>query len=318
MTLHGLQVFNQYAYTTVTEILQQQIALFNAATRGAIILRASANQGDFTDAVHYAKLNMVRRRNVYADGALTPINLVQLLDTAVKVAAGTFPVQMDPAWFNWIMRDPAEAGVVIGQQLAPDMLADMLNTAILGFVVSHGNVASITNDVGANNASLAYLTATAGKFGDQAQRIVAWVMHSKPLFDLYAGALANGQGLFTFGNVNVSQDGFGRVFVISDSPALIDTVPAPDEYLTLGLTPGAIVVERNPDFTANIDTRNEFENIRRTYQSEWSYNLGVKGFAWNKTSGGASPSNSALASSANWTRYATSDKDLGGVVLRTT
>jgi hypothetical protein len=72
----------------------------------------------------------------------------------------------------------------------------------------------------------------------------------------------------------------------------------------------------NGDFVQNVQTLNGDENIKRTIQSEWSYNLGIKGYAWDKTNGGKSPNDAALATGTNWDRYATSFKDTAGVLLK--
>lgn len=315
--LTNLQVFSRWTYLTATEILDQQIALFNAATRGGIILRAERNVGDFTDAAFWAKVQgMVRRRDAYGDGPVEEVNLQHLLDTSVKVAAGTPPIRIDPGMFEWIQRDPAEAGVVIGRQLAPDLMADMLNTGILVFATTHAGDPDVTASYPEVSPSPLALNAAAAKFGDRSQALVCWVMHSVTAHSLYANAIMNMNALFSYETINVRQDGFGRIFVISDSPSLVvDNDANPDTYLTLGLAPGAVYAEQNGDFFANIETKNGFENIQRTYQAEWSYNVGVKGFSWDKSS--KSPTTGALASEGNWDRYATSHKDLGGVVLET-
>jgi Major capsid protein 13-like len=319
--LSDFEVFSSFAYKTMTEVLKQQIDLFNAASNNAIILRPAANIGDYTDAAHYAKISgLVRRRNAYADTAVTEKVLQQLLDTSVKVAAGTPPIRIDPGMFKWIQQDPQIAGVIIGKQMAVDTLADMLNTAIMGYVAATSGQSEVINDISAGsgaagNVSLAALAQTAGKMGDQAQNIVAWVLHSKPLYDIYGAALANANQLFVFGNVKVATDGFGRPMVVTDSPSLVENVSGTNHYFTLGLTPGAILVDTNNDFTDNVETKNGNENIVRTYQAEWSYNLAINGYAWDKTAGGHSPADNAIASTANWDRYATSHKDLAGVML---
>jgi hypothetical protein len=319
MGLDDFQVFTDFTYTTTTEILNQQIDLFNAATNGCIVLDQVQMAGDFRDSTLYAKIQgLVRRRNVYANGTVSEKEIEMLLDTAVKVAAGTPPVRMDPAWWTWLAQNPQTAGVVYGTQLAVDMAADMLNTAITaGIAALLNDLAVIGNDVtgtGAGTATFANLLGSVAKFGDASQRIRCWVAHSKILFDIWGTALANGEHLFTFGTINVRTDGFGRPIVITDSPSLI--LPgSPNNYYTMGLTPGAIRVERNNDFDQNTETKNGFENIRRTIQSEWTYNLSVKGYAWDKDSGGHSPNDAAIASSASWDRFVTSDKDLPGVLM---
>lgn len=436
MALSDLAVFSEFVYTAQTEVLRQQIDLFNAASRGAIVLRPAQHVGDYSDTTMWAKISgLVRRRNAYGSGAVTPKNLAMLVDTMVKVAAGTPPINIPPGQFLWIQKNPEEGGAVIGQQLAVDTLADMLNTGIMAGVaalsgvaanVTDGSVAAsgvltalatplntetvtiggkaytfqtvLTNvdgnvligasaatalanlsaaiNLGAGSGTL-YAAATtlhptvsgnggsplvvtsktkgvggngiattetltqgswgtatlaggkeigvadqqifnAGQslFGDHYQDIVAWVMHSKPLFDIFGQALQNAAQLFTFGTVNVRQDAFGRVFVISDSPALVSAT-SPVRYSSLGLVPGAIELHQNNEFTDNISTINGDENILRNYQAEWTYELGIKGFAWDKSNGSKSPNDAALGVATNWDRFATSNKDLAGVLLNT-
>ena len=318
MALSDLAVFSEYAYSTMTEMQDQQIGLFNGATRGGLVLQSGNHQGDYSDEAMWAKISgLVRRRNAYGSGAVAERVLEHLTETSVKVAAGTPPVRIDPGMMKWIQRSPEEAGVVVGKQMAEDSIADMLNTAVLVYTAAIGQVANVVYDHSATGAmSLVALNKGAAKFGDRAGAIVAWVMHSKSAFDIYGEALTNATRLFVFGNVRVIEDGFGRPLVVTDSPNLINTTPTPDVYMALGLTPGAVLVSQNGDFTDNVETKNGDENIIRTYQAEWSYNVGVQGFAWDKTNGGKSPTNAALGTATNWDRYATSDKDLAGVLVK--
>lgn len=318
MALSDLAVFSEYVYTAQTEVLRQKVELFNAATRGGIVLAAVAHQGDYSDATLWAKISgLVRRRNAYGTGAVSAKELAMLVDTMVKVAAGTPPVNMPPGMFEWIQRNPEEGGAIVGQQLAVDTMADMLNTAILACAAALSGVAAVVSDGTAGLATVKSFNNAQALFGDAYNDLVCWVMHSKPLFDIFGSALTNAEGLFSFGSVNVKTDPFGRIFVISDSPSLFDAVPTPDQYKTLGLVAGAIRVHQNGDFTDNMQTINGQENIQRNYQAEWSYELGIKGFAWDKTNGGKSPNDAALGTATNWDRYATSVKDLAGVLLKT-
>jgi len=317
MALSDLAVFSEYAYTAMTEMQDQQVQLFNTATRGGIVLQTGNHQGDYSEQAIWAKISgLVRRRNAYGSGTVAEKELQHLVDTTVKVAAGTPPVRIDPGMLKWIQRSPEEAGVVVGRQLAEDSIADMLNTAILCYVAAIRQVETLVYEHD-GSASLIALNKGASRFGDRASALVVWVLHSKSAFDIYGEALTNANRLFVFGTVRVIEDGFGRPLVVTDSPYLMEEGEegAPDKYHILGLSSGAILVSQNGDFTDNIETKNGYENIIRTYQAEWSYNLGVKGFSWDKTNGGKSPTNAALGTSANWIRYATSDKDLAGVLV---
>lgn len=322
MALSDLAVFNEYAYKTKTEILTQQLELFNAASRGCIVLRQAANQGDYNEAAFFAKVSggLVVRRNAYGTGSNSTATLAQLMERSVKVGAGTKTVSIDPAQFKWIQMNPEVAGAAMGKQLAIDDMADMLNTAIGAGYAAISQVSDVTYDGSAGTATHVSLLSGTRKFGDASGNIQCWVMHSKVHNDLLALNLANSAQLFSFGSVNVQSDFQGRPFIITDSASLVtvDGVSAGvDKYHSLGLTAEALVVEQNNDWTENWETSNGQINIARTYQAEWSYNMAIKGFAWDKTNGGHSPTTAALTTATNWDKVVTDKKDLGGVVVET-
>lgn len=320
MALSDLQVFSDWTYSTFTETLTQQIDLFNAASGGSLVLQSAANTGDYTETAFWKNMSgLVRRRDVYGNAAVTAITLEHLLDTSVKVASATPPVNIPPSQMTWIQRNPEEQGAVIGQQLAAAALADMLNMGITVTRTALAQTPEVNYDgtgdtVGTMNPK--QLNKGSRLFGDQYRSIGVWVMHSTPLHDFYDNALGNAENLFKYETVAVTRDVMGRLFVVTDSPGLV-TEGAVDNYHTLGLTAGAVLVEQNGDFDDNIETTNGKENIDRSYQAEWTQQVGVKGYAWDKITGGASPSDAALASAANWDQYSTSHKDLAGVVVTT-
>lgn len=319
--LTNMLVFSEWVQKTETEILRQQVQLFNEATNGALVLRPKANAGDYSDETYWKEIaGLVRRRNIAASGAVTPVELAQLSDTAVKVAASTPPINIPPAMFSWVQKNQEEGGAVIGKQLAVAKLQDMLNTAVAALrAFLSGQAANLQTNTAAT-ITLAGLVQAASKFGDRASDLSLWILHGKVMHDLYAATLANSTALFDYGTVKVVQDAFGRKFIMTDSPSLttVDGVSAGvDSYATLGLVPGAAMVEDNGDFTDNIETKNGDESILRTYQAEWTYNLGLKGAAWDKANGGRSPSNAAIATASNWDKTATDKKSLPGVMLLT-
>ncbi len=321
MALSDLAVYSEYAYSAFSETLRQQVDLFNAATGGAIMLQSAAHQGDFSDVAFFAKVTggLVRRRNAYGSGTVAEKVLKHLVDTSVKVAAGTPPVRLDPGQFRWIQQNPEVAGAAMGQQLAVDTMADMLNVGLGSVYSALSQVSAVVYDATGNTApddgpTWNNLNNGQAKFGDQSSQIVAWIMHSTPMHKLYGNNLNNSERLFTYGTVNVVRDPFGKLLVMTDSPNLFEA-GSPNVYRILGLVPGAVMIGQNNDFDANEETKNGDENIIRTYQAEWSYNVGVEGFAWDKANGGKSPTDAALFTSTNWDKYATSEKDLAGVVV---
>ena len=317
MSLNDLKVYSEYAYSTRTEILQQQFEKFNSDSAGAIVLRAAAHQGDFSEEAFFQKIvgGTVRRRNPYGSGAIAESNLVHIANRSVKVASGTPPMRIDPGQFKWIQRNPQEAGVALGQQLAADTMADMLNTGLGAAYAALSGVTGVVHDVrgvaGAPNWK--DFVAGAGLFGDQSSRIVAWVMHSAVATSLYENNLTNFENLFSFGTVNVMRDPFGRLLVITDSPSLV----AAGTYHVLGLVQEAIYLGQNNDFDAVEENKTGDENLIRVYQAEWSFNLGIQGFAWDTATGGKAPTDASILTGTSWERYSTDIKNLAGVVIET-
>lgn len=317
MALSDLKVFQEYAYSAFQELLDYNVNLFNAATRGGLVLTSGAHQGDFSEMAFWKRIpNLVRRRDAYGAGALAAQDLSMNSASSVKVASGTNPVNIPPGMMKWIQRSPEEAGALVGKQMAQDDMADKLATSIKAYVAAVGAQASNKSDGSAATASLTVLNTARALLGDRAGELACWVMHSKVMFDIFGTALANNEKLFVFGNVQVVNDGFGNPFVVTDAVPLL-IAGTPNTYNTLGLTPGAVIVEQNNDFTDNVSTLNGTENIARTYQAEWSFQLSLKGFTWDQTNGGKSPSNAALATATNWDKVATSYKDLAGILLVT-
>ena len=318
MALADLKIFEQQTYTAYQELLDYNVNLFNEATQGGLVLTSGSMLGSFSTEAFWARIaaGTVKRRNVFGTGTLANQALSMKERSKVKVAAGSFPIDISPSMFTWIQKAPEEAAAVFGRQLAQDTMNDMVNVAMSSLKVALGAQTTNKYDGTAGTCSLDGLLTASQLYGDRASEIVCWLMHSKPNFDLFHGALANDAKLFTFGSVKVMQDGFGRPFIIADHPSLYTAAesPAVTTYHVLGLTAGAAVVEQNPDFLGNISTINGNENIARTYQAEWTYNLSLKGFSWDKANGGASPTDAALATATNWDKVALSYRDLGGVL----
>jgi hypothetical protein len=318
MALSDFQIFNDFLYTTVTETLDQQINLFNAATQGAIVLRSGRNVGDYVDEVFYKAFSaQARRRDAYASGAVAAQDLSQETMTKVKVGGANGPFAFSPSQFTWIQKNPEEAALVIGEQVTPAILQDYLNAGVSAARAAILNQGSLEYDGSAGTMGLGALNTGAALFGDASGSIVAWVMHSKPYHDLLGSAITNSNTLFEYGNLNIVSDNVGRPIIVSDIPSLLNTVPTPDEYTSLGLSAGGIVIEDNGDFFSNTETNNGDVNIGRTWQSEYTFSLGIKGYSWDKANGGKSPTDAELATGTNWDQVASFDKETAGVAVVT-
>lgn len=311
-----LQVFNKQTQLVLTETVDQDIEKFNEASAGTIVLQNVPKEGDFDIRATFKAISgLVRRRNAYGQGTVDSKRLQQMLEVSVKVAAGTPPLEYEPQQYHWILKEPELAAITIGQQLAKARIADMLNTAVLaGTAAIEGN-SQLVLDKKTELPTFRTLNKGASLFGDRSGAIKAWTLHSTTMHSLFDNALLNTEKLFSYDNVYVVRDPFGRLFVVTDSPALVDSTNS--AYNTLGLVENGIIVSGNNDFNSVIVPKTGGENISATYQAEWTYNVGVHGYKWDMSAGGKSPNDTALGTPSNWLKSASFDKDTAGVLIKT-
>lgn len=315
MSLSQMQVFNKYMMPAIIETLGQQIAKFNAASGGAIMLSTGGWEGDFLQESFYAAIHSARRRvDRYAsNGNATPTDLTQLKHSSVKVAGGFGPIRFEPGQMTWLNKPTAEGIEVASRNFAEALLQDQLNTAIAACVAAISNQAGATNDVSAT-AGLTYsaLNDAHAKFGDSSSLIVANVMTGQVYHKLIGQNLANVQQLFQYGAVTVV-DILGKTVVVTDAPALYAT-GTPNLQKVLGLVSGAATVTDAGDVITNIDTTNGKERIETTMQVDYTFGLGLKGYTWDEANGGKSPTDAELATGTNWDKVATDIKHTAGVI----
>lgn len=313
-----LEIFNKQTYAVMVETIDQHVSLFNEQSSGTIQLQAKPFEGDFDVAASFSQIaGLVRHRDVKnGQNAIDNKRLSQHTKAAVKIAAGTPELLWENAQFRWVMQDPEQAALVIGEQLGLGQIANMLNTGIKCGVAAIGGNTEATLDVSADTPiDFKQMTKAAQLFGDRSSAIEAWVMHSGALTNLYLNSLANNEQLFKFDNVAVYRDQFGRVFVVTDAPDLVYDSEGV-KYNTLGLTEGGIIISSQNDFDSTIETKTGTENITRAYQAEWSYAASVKGYTWDMAAGGDNPNATALATGTNWKKVAGSVKNTAGVLLK--
>ena len=151
------------------------------------------------------------------------------------------------------------------------------------------------------------------KFGDSSQSLVAQVMQGTTWHKLVGQAIANSTNLFVAGNVRVV-DILGKITVVTDAPALMQA-GTPNKEIILSLVSGAALVHDSRDQVSNVDTVNGKERIETTIQVDYTFGLGLKGYTWDTTAGGKSPTDAELATGTNWDKTATSIKHTAGVAL---
>lgn len=315
MSLSQMQVFNEYIMPATIETLDQMVNKFNAASRGSIRLTTQGFDGDFLQESFFASIHSARRRvdRYAAQASAAATDLTQLKHSGVKVAGGFGPIRFEPSQLTWLQKPTTEGIEVASRNFAEALMQDQLNTAIAALCAAISNQAAATNDVSAS-AGLTYgaINTAHSKFGDHSSTIVAQVMRGVDYHLLVGQNLTNAARLFEATNVNVV-DILGKVVVITDAPALY-VAGTPNKNRVLSLVEGAATVYDGSDVISNIETTNGQTRIETTMQVDYTFGVSLKGYTWDETNGGKSPTDAELATGSNWDKVATSIKHTAGVI----
>jgi len=326
-TASNFKIYNEYTHSGMVETLVQMSAAFNAASRGAIKLTSVSRRGDFDYESFFASTaNLVTRRvntGSAALAAVTDLALAQAEQIGVKLNRKIGPVANTIDSFKKIQHGPFNENALdfaIGVQAAKAMQIEQLNTALLALRVALNNQATNLYTVPSNGTlGTSGLVSGLAKYGDAADRIVVWVMHSKPYYDLVQNQItANIDGVSNFNVGSATPITLNRPVLVTDSASLAVTSgsPAVTDYYSFGLTAAALEVEDSEETTIARDIITGLENLIVRMQGEYAYNLKMKGFTWDATNGGANPSASAVGTASNWDAVMQSFKDFPGVVIK--
>lgn len=319
-TKNDFKIYDEQFYAGVWEGITQFTNAFNAASGNAIRLVAQDLKGDYAKQAFFKRItSAIARRDITSTSTVNSLPLVQGELISVKINRRFGPVEDTKDAFRKIATDPQEFSLILGQMFGAEKAQDMLNTGLLAAAAAIEGQAALNYDVtGLTDKTLStlYLVKALAKMGDAAERVKAWGMHSKPYFDLVGeqiGAkIVNVADRVVYGGTPAT---LNRPVVITDSPALTDANgSATDTYNVLGLVEDGIVVTESEQQEISAQEKLGGENITIIVQGEYAYNVGVKGFAWN-TNSGVNPTDAALATTSNWIKAVTDNKDLAGVRL---
>lgn len=315
MSQSDMSVFNEFFMPAIFETLDQMVVGFNEASNGAIQLATGSTVGDFILSSFYDADNTSGRRvdRYAANAAVAGTNLSQSELVAVKIAGAYGPKFFEPAQMTWLRKPTAEAIDLISRQMSEHIFKDQLNTAIRSLVAAIENQgATTTVDVsGGSVIDQSVLNNSHALFGDMSQSLVCQIMNGAQYHKLISQNLVNAVNLYTAGNVRVI-DILGKKVVVTDSPALIDTVNG--TYKVLSLAEGAAKITDPRDPVVNIDTTNGKVRIVSSVQMDYDFTLGLKGYSWDVTNGDKSPIDADLATGTNWDLAVASIKNSAGVI----
>jgi hypothetical protein len=304
------------------EVLARVIDIFNGASRNAVRMVTQDLLGHYNKQAFFKKLSgLIQHRNIGSTSAVSDLPLTQGELVGVKVNKRIGPVAQTIDSFRKIGATDEEISYILGQMVGEAQLLNMVDSAVLAVEAAlEGQTALNFDATGETTKTVtqAHLVSGLSKFGDQAARIIAWVMYSKNYFDLVKESLS--EKIVNVADVTIYRGTIatlGRPSLVIDSPALHDANgSATDTYNILGLVEDSVVVTESEPGMFTKDTVLGAENILVRFQGEYAYNVNVKGFKWDTSGGGINPNDTALGNPNYWVKELTQDRDLAGVRIK--
>lgn len=328
----NLELFIRRAHTAYAESLGYNVNLFNEASDGAIIIgteKSGQMAGGYSEESFFAYVDgLIRRRDPSGNAALNLKQLANKKDNAIRLAFTTEQLDLSEHWWDWIGRDNALAAATFGKMLSEQTLQGYVTRAVSVLKATVGSNANTFRDATLQaveeNKKMSYknLILTGDLMGDRADSLNTWIMPRSSRTSLLIDNLKNANSLFNFGTVNVMQDVEGRRIITSDDPSLrdVDQVTSDVSNWAFGLRRGAIIMRELGDFEDLTEKTGGTENIKKTYQAQWSTLLNVMGYKYKldalQDSTYASPSDAAIATPANWSQVTHTHKETAGVALK--
>jgi Major capsid protein 13-like len=316
-------IYQDFIKSRISELLSQNGNAFGAASNNAIRLSTQSRPGDYSQTSFFKNISGVISRRVNTSVS-TVTDLAMTMDEfiTVKLSRKIGPVaQTHDAWKKLLgSYSPALMASIIAEQAANAIQIDMLDSAIRGTAAAlKGQTGSYLAESSLGSMTSNGLISLLAKMGDRADRIVCWVMHSKPFYDLVKGQFAaNVTGVSNFNIATATPVTLGRPVVVTDSAALLwGSSPDVQQYYTLGLVDSGVQVENTEEQEVVMQEITGLDTLVLRYQGEFAYNLGVKGFKWDTANGGVNPVNSAINDGTNWDPALTDVRERAGVVMTT-
>ncbi len=326
-TASDFKVYNEELQSGMYEELAQNVDVFNDASRNTIRLVTENMIGNYNKDAYFDRISsLVGRRDTTSVSAATSLKMTQGELVGVKLNRKIGPVDQSlDAWekigFNG-EEAQREMSFQLGKQIAEEIAHDMVEASVRCAEAALSGEANNTYDATGQTTKTmthAHLVNGLALYGDKADKILCWIMHSHCYFDLMNQAISDKiyeeAGVVVYGGAPGT---LGKPVVVTDADALwLGADSLTTTYQTLGLVENAVVVTESEIKRLVDELVTGLENLVFRIQGEYAYNVNVKGFAWDTTNGGVNPTDTSQRTSTNWDKQYSSAKNLAGIRIVT-
>ncbi|QLB23327.1 major capsid protein [Phocoenobacter skyensis] len=303
-------IYNQDVQTGYLEQMQDNLATFNKASNGALVLEDKNILGDFSHDAFYKIGGSIKHRDVNSNAAAEGNKIDMGEKVGVKVPFMYGPYEMTKEAMKRRGRSPEEFSQVVGRDYADALIEGYFNyaTASLDGAIGSNSQMQTSGSISVDGKKV--MTKGFRAFGDKFNRVGLWLMDSETWFDFIDQAIA--EKIYEEAGVVI----YGGMPGTLNVPVLV--TDQAKQRTIYGLQPGAVKITNSqlPEVAAyNINDRT---NLSIGVRAEGTFNIDVLGYSYNDKEAGSNPDIETLGATASWKKYASSNKNTAGVIITLT
>ena len=217
-------IYHEEYFSGMYESIVQNVNAFNAASGGAITRMTDMVKGDYEKRTFLKTIsNLVSRRDITSTSAATVLKMTQGQIVGVKLNRKVGPIKQTADAWRKIDEDPVRMSYYLGRMAGEEIVKDQLNQALRAVETALHGQSNVEYDYsGTGTLAFAALNNGLALFGDKAESIRVFVMHSKAFYNLVGDGIANYK-IDTIAGMMIatgSAAAMGRVIVVTDCDAL--------------------------------------------------------------------------------------------------
>lgn len=301
-TNSDMTVYDRLAQTSYYETIQDNLAVFNEASNGCLILGSDNIEGDFDKSAFFTLPDNMADRDVNDTGDVVANSLGTDEMIGVKYPWSFTPTAATEEAFKRVAKDPEEFALLFGERLAETFMQRAIAAAFAALDAAiEGNAAAMSvGGVWATDHKKV-ITKVLRPYGDLASSVALLAMDSTQYFNMVDDAIT--EKVYEEAGFVI----YGGMPGTMNRPVLVtDRAPANKIF---GLKQGAVTITESQETGIITERKGGKANILRSFQAEGAFNVEVEGY---KYAGAANPTLATLAASASWTKYAASNKATAG------
>ncbi len=307
----AINISNEIMNTVATEVVMQSIAGLQGAGASAFDLSTDYHKGDNKLTNSFLSLSgLIEDRDPDATGTLTPKEISTGEINVVKNFWSTGAVEINRSDMLRYGHSTDAFSAVVGTQYGQALVAAMLNRGLLAAVAA---IQAESDDAvfgdGTGALDFDFLNGMNALFGDASDNLNLVVGTGAEYHTLVGASIAKDVDRIAGTTIMDGTTGaLGRPFMRTDSASL-DLLLG--KWAILSLVNGAVSLRESEQREVLLEKFGGKENIRFRFQAEGAFDVGIKGYSFDKSLAGTGTN---IGTTANWTKIVTDIKSTAGVV----